>query len=88
MDDQRYTFSAEKSPTMAVVESVAAVSNTEPTELPPLYDAINPDALDSLFESSETRDLSTVRVSFPYNGYDIAIQGGSNLTVELEAQTE
>lgn len=88
MDDRTQTFSGEKSPTLAVVETVASVTGTEPTALPPLYDAVNPDALNALFESSDSRATTDLQVSFAYNGYDVVVRGGPTLTVRLTERVD
>lgn len=67
-------------PSTAVVEAVAAASgraavpspdSTDP--LPPLFDAIDPDALDTLVASAGT----DVTVSFQYAGYAVVIENGT-----------
>lgn len=88
MDERTTTFSGEKSPTLAVVETVASVSGRDPTALPPLYNAVNPDALDALFASSDSRDTSDLRVSFSYNGFDVVVEGGETITVRLEDRAD
>ncbi|MFB9823158.1 HalOD1 output domain-containing protein [Halobaculum roseum] len=60
----------------AVVASVASVSGTDPIELPPLYDVIDPDALASLCSGrrSDGSD-SSVRVSFEYADHLVTVSG-------------
>ncbi|QRV15714.1 HalOD1 output domain-containing protein [Haloterrigena salifodinae] len=81
-NEQTYVFSPEKAPSLAVVDAVASASETDPTALPPLYNAIEPDALDAMFESSQPG--STRRISFSYNGFDVTVDGGRAVTVSLE----
>ncbi|NUB91577.1 hypothetical protein HT576_11185 [Haloterrigena sp. SYSU A121-1] len=81
-NEQTYVFSPEKAPSLAVVDAVASASETDPTALPPLYDAIEPDALDATFESSQPG--ATRRVSFSYSGFDVTVDGGPAVTVSLE----
>ena len=55
----------------------------EPPEYEPLYDVLNPEALDALFaprESGEPRGAG--RIEFTYCGYDIVVD--SDGTVELQ----
>lgn len=61
----------------AVVEAVSAASNTTVLELPPLYDAVNPDALDSLF----TDERRVGEVAFRYAGYRVVVY--ADRTVEV-----
>ncbi|ADB60221.1 hypothetical protein Htur_1333 [Haloterrigena turkmenica DSM 5511] len=83
-DEQTYVFSPEKAPSLAVVEAVASASETDPTAIPPLYDAIEPDALDATFESASSQPGATRRVSFSYDGFDVTVDGGPAVTVTLE----
>ena len=64
-----------RKPSEAVVERVAALEGVSPLEVtPPLYSAIDPDALDSLFVSRTTGERrSGVRLQFSFNGYDVEV---------------
>ncbi|WP_339102838.1 HalOD1 output domain-containing protein [Haloterrigena salinisoli] len=62
----------QRSQTQFVTEIVTRVSEmegTDPLDLPPLYDSIDPEALDRLADSSDIR--------FEYAGYSIAIENGT-----------
>jgi hypothetical protein len=74
----RTEWSSERPPSLAVVEAVAAVTGSEPTKLPLLNDAINTDALDTLFVPEADDQL---RVSFVYDGLDITVDGEGSVTV-------
>ncbi|WP_363464448.1 HalOD1 output domain-containing protein [Halogeometricum borinquense] len=63
-----------------IVLTVAAIEETEPTELPPLATTIDPDALDNLF----TED-SSGRVTFSYTGYEITIHNDGGLEIVSSA---
>lgn len=55
----------------AVVDAVARREKVEPENLePPLYEAVDPDALDSLFEDNHT---SRGTISFMYKGYRVVV---------------
>ncbi|SFS00481.1 hypothetical protein SAMN05216559_2366 [Halomicrobium zhouii] len=56
-------------PSVAVAEAVADAEETDPGDLPPLYDAVDPDALDQIF-----REERVGTVAFEYCGYTVAIQ--------------
>lgn len=54
----------------------------EPPEYEPLYDVLNPEALDALFAPRESgAPRGTGRIEFTYCGYDIVVDGDG--TVEL-----
>ncbi len=81
--DEPYThhLSDAETPTEGVLEAVSAASGRPvvpdgPTApLPPLYAAIDPDALDALFESVDgTRPGPTI--SFEYFGCEVTVRAG------------
>jgi len=47
---------------LAIVRAIAALENTQPTELPPLNEAVDPDALSAMFEGEET--TASMEVSY------------------------
>lgn len=66
---------------MKVVRRVAAVTDQEVTQLPRLYDAIDPEALDSLIESVVTSPAS-LEIRFTYAGQQVIIDGKGGISVE------
>ena len=79
--DQRRA-ATRRSATVAVIEAVAGAERAGPTELPPLYEAIDPDALDSLFENRDGRSTrGDRRVEFAYAGYDVVVRDGPRVSV-------
>ena len=68
---------ARNNPSDAVLEVVAAVEGCDPTELDvPLYECIDPDALDAVVDSPLSR-----RIRFTYHGYELAVDGDGTVTV-------
>lgn len=65
---------------LSVIEAVAAVSGTEPTEFEPLYNAVDPDALNKLFASFQTR--SEGLVSFTLDGYDVTVASSGEIEIQ------
>lgn len=60
-------------PTDRIVSTVARLENCDPAVLPPLYDAVDPEALNDLF-SNGTADAGGVeRLQLRYHGYVIAV---------------
>ena len=68
-------------PSLEVVGAVAARDGRDPTDLEvPLYEAIDPDALDALLESSRARGSEPpLRVGFSYHGYDVTVSSDGSL---------
>lgn len=61
-----------------VVTEVAAAKGVSPIDMqPPLYDTIDPDALDSLFDGT-TR---TGTISFSYLGFDVTVESTGDVSV-------
>jgi hypothetical protein len=73
---------SETPPSTAVVETVAAATDTEPTELETLQHAIDADALDTLV--AEAPDPSTFRVTFQYADSTVIVTGAGSLQVRLD----
>lgn len=59
-----------------VIQKVATTTNSDALELPPLYDAIDPDALDALVE-----EMSAGKVSFPYAGHEVTIRSDGTISL-------
>lgn len=66
-----------------VAEAVAERETVDPVELtPPLYTAIDVDALETLIAHESARAGGTgIRVEFSYRGYDIAVEDGGAVEV-------
>ena len=62
---------------IAVVESVSTATDTRALELPPLQDAVDPDALNALFAEQPT----TASVRFRYAGRAVTVHPDRTITV-------
>lgn len=74
-DDQVSVFQVddlEQGVSTDVVLAVAEVSGSDHTELQPLNEVINVDALDRLF-TQRTPDNENKRVSFSYQGFQVTV---------------
>lgn len=71
-----------------VVETVAALKDTEPTELDqPLYEVIDPDALDTLF--TPKRDRTARRggeIQFMYCGCSVIVAPNGDVNAVLKEE--
>lgn len=70
----------DEQPSEAVVRTVSTVSGKEPTSLAPLYDFLDPDALDALLENSDR-----VTVRFEFDGYPVTVQADGRALVRAAA---
>lgn len=60
----------------AIVTAVAEREDAAPTEVPPLYDTIDPDALDRLFDGRRPGE-----VTFEYAGYEVTVRGPDRISI-------
>lgn len=66
---------------VSIVDEVAERSGRDSLDLPPLYDSVDPEALERLVET-----MSAGEVSFPYAGYDVTVM--SDRTIRLETSDQ
>lgn len=67
---------------LAVIETVAAVSETDPSELKPLYPVVDPDALNRLFApKQDMMGRTDGEVRFTYCGYDVTVTSNGAVRV-------
>lgn len=67
---------------MAVVRAVSEVEGSDPTSIPPLANQIDPNALDSLFESGTIVNARNgSRFSFDYANHRVTIENGTSIAV-------
>jgi hypothetical protein len=72
---------AEK-PSELVVHLIADLEGVDPVELsPPLYSALDPDALDALFDPVTAESPTTGQVCFEYCGYEIRVDSAGEVTI-------
>lgn len=67
-----------------VVEAVADRAGVDPLELrPPLYDVVDPEAIDALFEPTGSGSPRRGRLEFTYHGYRITLTAGDRRSVAV-----
>jgi hypothetical protein len=71
-------------PGVAIVEAVAAATNREPIDLPPLQETIEADALGTLLDGRS----SSVTVSFRYADTDVSATGDGSIEVRVDRHPE
>lgn len=64
---------------LTIIEEIASKEDRDPMDLPPLHDAVETDALDSLFGSHDNGGLL---VEFTYHGYRVTVGGETQIRVE------
>ncbi|UTF55778.1 HalOD1 output domain-containing protein [Natronosalvus rutilus] len=67
-----------------IIDEVAALEDRDPLELPPLYDAVEPDALESIFSTTVGGTTRVGRVEFPYADHTIIVEFEEEPVVRIE----
>lgn len=84
MRSTQFTLGEEQPPSDGVVEAVATTMGVSATEVtPPLYEAIDPDALDRLFRSTGNGERGSFLMAFEYGDYEVTIRGDQSIVVEV-----
>ena len=69
----------------SIVNKVAAIVGKRPMDLPPIYEAIDMDALEQLFTGRVTdRGVSLGRVAFTYNDFLVVVESTGDVRVSPE----
>ena len=68
-------------PSVAVIQAVAARNGVKPANLDVrLFDVIDPDALDTLFQDSSAESNNSVsQIEFTYDGYDVIVESDGSV---------
>lgn len=78
----RCTWTGERPPSIAVVDLLAQATASDPGGIEPLWNYVDPDALDDLFAPTGDRQpRPDGRVSFRYAEFEVTVEGdGVTLT--------
>ncbi|QSX00756.1 HalOD1 output domain-containing protein [Haloterrigena alkaliphila] len=66
----------------AVLTAVATLVDARPADLAPLYEAVDPDALDALVEHARRTDAGTHQLWFAYEGFDVGVRSGGRILIQ------
>jgi len=72
------------SPSGAVIEAVAEEIGVDPTELPPIAEEVDAEALDAIFDSTPIGSARRGTTRFQYNGYEITVIRDDEISIQLE----
>ena len=79
--DAKYETDSDRSPAVAVADALAEADGVDAMDLPPLYDVIDPDALDALFaERGQSADAETV-VSFRFGRWNVFVGSDGRIRI-------
>ncbi|ARS89684.1 HalOD1 output domain-containing protein [Natrarchaeobaculum aegyptiacum] len=69
-------------PSTAVVSGVASLLETDPLELEPIYEGVEPTALDSFVEHAQRTGVDGVHeLWFTYEGFDVGVQTDGRIVI-------
>lgn len=71
---------------ISVINAIAALTGIPPTSMEPLYESVDPEALERVLESGADGSCgsSTLSVSFTHEGCGVTIRADGQLTVRLQ----
>lgn len=67
---------------VVVVEAIAAATDQSPLEVDPLYDTIDPEALDELFHNVGSQSRARGRIKFVHCGYEVTVEDTGDVTID------
>ena len=82
----RYEWRGERAASTAVIEAVAAATAQDQNSLPPLYDAIDGEALNTLLEGARDREAGRTRVVFDWAGVTVVIESAGDIEVWQDSE--
>lgn len=82
-----YNVSKSESVSAAVLHALAEFEGVDAKHLPPLFDVIEPDALDALYRRRGEQEAFSGGVSFEFKNVTVEVNGGPQPTVTVSSGT-
>jgi hypothetical protein len=79
--DATYRAETDNSPAEAIITALADAAGVETVELPPLYDYVDFDALNSLFEGHQTTIDADIILSFNVETWNVFVRADGRIRV-------
>lgn len=79
--DAEYEFESDVSPTEVIIEALAEAAEIDPIELPPLYEFVDPDALDQLFGEHEGAAHADALLSFQVETWNVFVRADGRIRI-------
>lgn len=83
-----YEWDEKTPPAVAIVEAVAATTGREPTNLPPLYEYVDGEALDTLLQSGSGSRPGDIEVTFRYEGVQVSVRSDGSIVIVPDVSGE
>ncbi|MFC6785402.1 HalOD1 output domain-containing protein [Halobaculum halobium] len=79
--DTKYDSESDRSATDAIVRALADAAGVDPTDIPPLFDYVDPDALNTLFDSSDRGTGGDTLLSFQVDTWNVFVRSDGRIRV-------
>ena len=86
LGDSMQMDSSDDAVSQRVINAVADAKGVDPLDLDPMYDTIDPDALDALFRDGEA-SLAGTELRFEYEDCEVRIEGSGEVSITLSEET-
>lgn len=78
--DVQYDAEGEQMPAEAVINAIATAADVDPIELPPLYEFIDGDSLNNLFQQTGAAAAETI-LGFRIDNWNVFVRGDGRIRV-------
>ncbi|MFB1066845.1 HalOD1 output domain-containing protein, partial [Natrinema sp. H-ect4] len=79
--DAEYEFESDGSPIVVIAEALAEAAEIDPVDLPPLYEFVDPDALDQLFGDHDGAAHADALLNFRVETWYVFIRADGRIRV-------
>lgn len=79
--DAQYGPESDRSPAEVIIDALAEAAGVDPLELPPLYEFVDGDALDSLFEEHDGASDANALLSFQIANWNVFVRADGRVRV-------
>lgn len=79
--EAKYGAERDRSPAEVIVDTLADAAGVDPLDLAPLYDYVDPDALNNLFESHEGSTDADAVLSFRVENWNVFVRADGRVRV-------
>lgn len=79
--DAEYSTKDDRSPSEVIIDALAEVEGADPTELPPLYEFVDPESLDRLFAQHKGAADANALLSFTVETWNVFVRADGRIRV-------
>ncbi|QLG48766.1 HalOD1 output domain-containing protein [Natrinema halophilum] len=72
---------------LSIVEAVAATTDDEPTAMEPLYDVVDPEALEDIVSQAPPQNGGTIAAQFQYSGCVVSVAATGSIHIDVACET-